>query len=91
LYQQLVDKISKWKYPCRMPSPKRNRLKVLRAERDLSQMELAFKVGMGRDRYMRIERGFINATAAERRDLARALRVQEPALGLSPDIEAQAS
>lgn len=74
-----------------MPSPKRNRLKVLRAERNVSQMALAFKVGMGRDRYMRIERGFTTATAAERRDLARALRVAEAALGLGPDLEAQAS
>jgi transcriptional regulator with XRE-family HTH domain len=64
-----------------MMATKRNRLKVLRAERDLSQMDLAVKVGMGRDRYMRIERGFTEPTATERRAFAKVLRVRDEDLG----------
>ena len=45
----------------------RNRLKVLRAERDLSQEDLARRAGIHVDRYWRIEREVIYPTTEERR------------------------
>lgn len=52
------------------------RLRVLRAERDLSQRDTATKAGMSVDRYWKIENGYADPTDAERQGLARALRLQ---------------
>jgi DNA-binding XRE family transcriptional regulator len=46
---------------------RKNRLKVLRAERDLTQEALAAAVGLDADRYWRIEREKIAPTPDERR------------------------
>lgn len=54
----------------------RNRLRVLRAEREITQMDLALKAGFSRDRYWRIENGYETPTDRERARLARALGVQ---------------
>lgn len=60
-----------------------NRLKVLRAENRVTQMDLAAKLGMGRDRYWRIENGYEKPTAEEVARLAKALRVDTTDLGLA--------
>lgn len=67
---------------------KRNRLKVLRAECEISQLDLAIKVGLSRDRYWRIENGYDQPAADELRKLAKALRVSEADLGFSFQVEA---
>lgn len=54
----------------------RNRLKVLRAEREITQMDLALKVGLSRDRYWRIENGYEEPTDDERARLSKALRAE---------------
>ncbi len=54
-----------------------NRLRVLRAERRLSQMDAADKARMGVNRYWRIENGYADATADERAALARVFGVLE--------------
>lgn len=46
------------------------RLRVLRAERGLSQMETAAKAGLALNRYWRIENGYAEATESERQALA---------------------
>lgn len=48
-----------------------NRLRVLRAEFDLSQMEVAAYLGCGHNRYWRIENGFQEPTPLEERLLAK--------------------
>lgn len=67
---------------------KRNRLKVLRAECEISQMDLALTVGLSRDRYWRIENGYDDPSESERRKLATALRVEEAALGFALRVRA---
>ena len=67
---------------------KRNRLKVLRAECEISQLDLALKVGLSRDRYWRIENGYDDPRHEELRKLAKALRVEEAALGFDLPTEA---
>ena len=52
-----------------------NRLPVLRAERGVSQMDLAASVGISANRYWRIENGHTEPTSDERRDLAKAFGV----------------
>lgn len=47
------------------------RLRVLRAERGLSQMEVAAKAGMATNRYWRIENGYAEPTDDERTALAK--------------------
>lgn len=67
----------------------RNRLKVLRAEHAITQMDLALEVGLSRDRYWRIENGYEQPTPTERIKLARALRVDVDALGFQiPEAKA---
>lgn len=44
-------------------------------------MDLALKAGFSRDRYWRIEKGYDQPTPAERVRLAKALRVEDVALG----------
>ena len=61
----------------------RNRLKVLRAECQISQIELAFKIDMSRDRYIRIENGYAQPTDRELRKIARVLGVTVDDLGMS--------
>jgi transcriptional regulator with XRE-family HTH domain len=59
-----------------MKGPK-NRLKALRAERDLSQLDLSTKTRIKEYRYWRIENGYVIPTDRERMAIARALRVAE--------------
>jgi transcriptional regulator with XRE-family HTH domain len=47
------------------------RLRVLRAERGLSQMETAAKAGLAVNRYWRIENGYSEPTDDERKALAK--------------------
>lgn len=59
-----------------------NRLRVLRAEKGVTQIDLALKAGIALSRYWRIENGYEQPTDSERARLAKALRVQgEAALG----------
>ena len=67
---------------------KQNRLRVLRAEYKISQLDLALKVGLSRDRYWRIENGYDDPSDSELRKLAKALRVEEAALGFDLPTEA---
>lgn len=60
-----------------------NRLKVLRAEHRITQMDLAQRLGMGRDRYWRIENGYETPTSDEAARMAKAFRVQIDDLGLA--------
>jgi transcriptional regulator with XRE-family HTH domain len=73
-----------------MVGKSRNRLRVLRAEREISQDDLAIRAGVSRNRYWRIEKGYDPPTESERSKLAKALRVDESALGF-PDQQAVAS
>lgn len=68
----------------------KNRLRVLRADCEISQMDLAIKAGLSRDRYWRIENGYDKPTLGELGKLARALKVEPDALGLQAQ-EAKAS
>jgi transcriptional regulator with XRE-family HTH domain len=68
-----------------------NRLRVLRAEVDVTQMDLAIKAGISLSRYWRIESGYEQPTDAERARLAKALRVERSALGFDPATEVRAS
>ena len=67
---------------------KRNRLKVLRAECRITQLDLALKVGLSRDQYWHIENGYTAPRAVDRRRLAKALRVTEAELGFDVPAEA---
>ena len=67
-----------------------NRLKVLRAECSITQMDLAIKIGLSRDRYWRIENGYEKPSDAEVRKLAKALRVTEVDLGFEVATGARA-
>lgn len=69
----------------------RNRLRVLRAECDVSQMDLAIKVGISQSRYWRIESGYESPTDTERARLAKALRVTVDDLGFNAQAEARVS
>lgn len=54
-----------------MPSMRSDtRLRVARAERRINQFDTAEAVGMGRDRYWRIENGYTEPTEEERAKLA---------------------
>jgi transcriptional regulator with XRE-family HTH domain len=55
----------------------KNRLRVLRAEKKLSQLALSTKSRIKEYRYWRIENGYITPTDNERAALARALGVAE--------------
>jgi|KBSSwiStaDraftv2_1062776.scaffolds.fasta_scaffold2057168_2 transcriptional regulator with XRE-family HTH domain len=57
-----------------MKGPK-NRLKVLRADKNLSQLDLAVKAGIKEYRYWRIENGYVIPTDDERAAIAKALKV----------------
>ena len=53
-----------------------NRLRVLRAERLWNQMEVASKLGVGLNRYWKIENGHTTPEPAERAKLARVFKVK---------------
>jgi transcriptional regulator with XRE-family HTH domain len=53
----------------------RNRLRVLRAEKRLTQLDAAGRAKMGVTRYWKIENGYIDPLPEEREKLAKALRV----------------
>lgn len=55
--------------------PKTNRLHVVRAERRITQTDLARKIKMGRYRYWQIENRYITPTPEEKERLATALKV----------------
>lgn len=55
--------------------PSTNRLRVLRAERRITQMDLSVKARVSMFRYWRIENGYIQPTDEELKALARALKV----------------
>ena len=52
-----------------------NRLRVLRAERRVPQVKVARLIGVGLDRYWRIENGYYTPTDAERAKLAKVFGV----------------
>lgn len=54
-----------------------NRLRVLRAEKRLTQLDTAARAKVGITRYWKIENGYTEPTQAERVALARSLRVSE--------------
>lgn len=54
-----------------------NRLRVLRAERRMTQLALGRKAHINQTRISFIENGHVEPTAAERSDLARAFSVDE--------------
>lgn len=60
-----------------------NRLRVLRAEREVPQIEIAARIGVGLDRYWRIEKGYYEPTPEERAKLARVFGV--PASDIWPE------
>jgi transcriptional regulator with XRE-family HTH domain len=70
-----------------------NRLRVARAERRLSQRELARRAGIEVTRLWRIENDYADATTEERKLIASALETGEPQLwpGISKTAEARAS
>jgi transcriptional regulator with XRE-family HTH domain len=55
---------------------KSNRLRVLRAERRLSQDELAAKLGVSQAQYSKLERGFAEPNTEQRKVLARVFKVR---------------
>lgn len=58
-----------------------NRLRVLRAERDVTQMDVARDAGISHNRYWRIENGYEQPTADECKSLAKALKANIKDLG----------
>jgi transcriptional regulator with XRE-family HTH domain len=52
-----------------------NQLRVLRAQKRVSQLEIAAGAGIGATRYWKIENGYTEPTPEERRAIARALGV----------------
>jgi transcriptional regulator with XRE-family HTH domain len=69
--------------------PKNKRLRVLRAERDLSQMDTAARAKIGLYRYWQIENGYVEARPDERERLARVFKVTPP--DVFPEADAIAS
>ena len=65
-----------------------HRLRVLRAKREISQLELASQLGWKLGRLWKIEHGYLEATAEERAALARFFNVTEDAIWPSSDKEA---
>jgi transcriptional regulator with XRE-family HTH domain len=60
-----------------MAKADKNRLRVVRAEKRVTQIDIAARAKIGMTRYWKIENGYIDPTPAERAALARALKVQE--------------
>jgi DNA-binding XRE family transcriptional regulator len=61
----------------------RNRLRVVRAERRISQETLAIKVGVSQAQMSKIERGTAAPDTKLRRRIAKVLKVDVTALGFS--------
>ena len=57
-----------------MPHMHRNCLRVARAERRITQLDLAHRIGINPGRYWKIENGYVEPTSQERSALARALK-----------------
>lgn len=55
----------------------KNRLRVLRAEKRLTQLDTAARAKVSITRYWKIENGYTDPTPSERAALSRALRVSE--------------
>lgn len=68
----------------------RNRLKVLRAERNVSQVDTAQKAGLEPNRYWRIEKGYRQPTSEELASIAAALGVAPTELGFPMAMEQSA-
>jgi transcriptional regulator with XRE-family HTH domain len=73
-----------------MPKPETNRLRVVRAERRVTQLALARKSQINATRISFIENGHVEPTASERDRIARALRVSVEIV-FPPNQEAAAS
>lgn len=58
------------------------RLRVLRAERGLTQMAVARRLGISQAKYWQIENGYTSATSKELERLARILNADEAELGI---------
>ncbi len=71
-----------------MKGPK-NRLRVLRAEKEVSQLDIAMKAGLKEYRYWRIENRYVIPTDGERAAIAKALKVT--VVDVFPESEAIAS
>lgn len=70
---------------------KATRLKVLRADADLTQIDVARRAGMNVTRYWQIEKGYGNpATKPEREAVAAALSVKVSEIAW-PELEVRAS
>ncbi len=54
-----------------------NRLRVIRAEKRITQLDTAAKANMGMTRFWKIENGYIDPTPADRAAIAKALKVSE--------------
>lgn len=67
----------------------RNRLKVLRADKGWSQLDLSIKARIKEYRYWRIENGYVIPTEDERANIAKAFKVAET--DVFPEAEAIAS
>jgi transcriptional regulator with XRE-family HTH domain len=68
--------------------PTNIRLRVLRAERGLSQMDTAVKAKIALHRYWQIENGYKDPEADERARLARVFKVSETDVFPEPDAVA---
>jgi len=62
-----------------------NRLRVLRAERRLSQVDTALSAGIGPTRYWKIENDYTKPTDVEREALTRVFGVSTDEIFPSPD------
>lgn len=67
---------------------KRNRLRLLRAHRHMTQLELASRADIPDSRYWRIENGYRMPTPKEQTRLARALRFPTWALTREANVTA---
>lgn len=70
---------------------KKARLKVLRADADLTQLDLARKAGLNVTRYWQIEKGYGQPATKEEREAVSAALGVSPAIVAWPDLEAKAS
>lgn len=69
----------------------RRGLRALRATVGLSQLAVSEQLGIPEKRYWRIENGYEQPSPSERARLAKALRVDESALGFEVATERAAS
>jgi transcriptional regulator with XRE-family HTH domain len=63
----------------------KNRLRVQRADRRITQLDLAIKIGMSTGRLWRIENGYLSPTETEKAALAKALKVKPHDLFPAPE------